>query len=174
MREGNGIRNLTSVSMRFRRLLSLLIVFGLSGIFLCAVRTTMFSLLLKAVLYLVGIEGSIVSAAFAERHLLRYVLRPSRAPEMSIRDFHVGLSPREDSIRYIDARGIYRFRCRRNGRNWSVSLPPSRGNSPAFDPLSPEEAARILPRIASYLSRCRWFWGFPVKSVVTFTGDSIE
>ena len=83
-------------------------------------------------------------------------------------DYRIRLAPRNEGVEYTDSQGAYRFAVTHTAKEWAILLPATRGDN--FEPheLSPDEEARILPRVSRYLSRVKWFGVFPRSYSVRF------
>jgi len=95
---------------------------------------------------------------------------------MTTADFEIRLVDRAEVLKYVDAGGTYGFNVFLHDGAWDVILPGSHGESrPNFEPMyytTPEERARILPRISAFLSRFRFLGDFFTKSYkVRFVDD---
>jgi len=82
--------------------------------------------------------------------------------------YHIGFTRAKDGVDYRDDYNSYRFALQREGRVWTVRLPPLRGHPLTESQLSDEERQRILPRIREYLRRGRSFGVFPKSYEVNF------
>lgn len=89
---------------------------------------------------------------------------------MKINNYKISLQARNEGLLYEDASVVYHFDLSREGKAWTVHLPPTKGE--AFTPhsLSPKEQELIYPRIRQYLSRIWWFGIWPVNYEVKFDG----
>src|SRR5262245_37315926 len=85
--------------------------------------------------------------------------------------YRIRLVAKNEGLEYQDGFGEYRFNVSLDQKEWTVKLPPSKGESLAPHELSAEEQSRILPRITAYLSRIRWFGLFPVSYIVRFAQE---
>jgi hypothetical protein len=76
-------------------------------------------------------------------------------------DYRVVLAAKNEGVDYMDDSGVYHFDVSQTRNEWTLIVPPSKGQK--FEPheLTPDEEARILPRVTKYLSRIRWFGVFP-------------
>ena len=76
-------------------------------------------------------------------------------------DYRVVLAAKNEGVDYVDSTGVYHFGVSRNRNEWTLEVPPSKGEW--FEPheLTSEEEALILPRVTKYLSRIWWFWVWP-------------
>lgn len=82
-------------------------------------------------------------------------------------DYQVRLAARNEGIEYRDAQGVYRFNVILKGKEWTIFLPGSRGETYELYELSDEEEKRILPRIIHYLQSIKWFGLFRRSYSVT-------
>jgi len=71
-------------------------------------------------------------------------------------DYRIILTARNEGVEYRDPGGVFRFNVLRNGDTWSLYLPGSKGDNYQRRTLSPEEQARILPRVTEFLEKTKW------------------
>ena len=70
---------------------------------------------------------------------------------MGTGDYTLMLGARGAELEYRDAGGIYRFSVAARHGGWVVYLPCSKGEHHAIHELTPDEHARVVPRITAYL-----------------------
>ncbi len=75
-------------------------------------------------------------------------------------DYRIRLTARNEGVEYRDAQGVYRFNVVLKGKEWTLFLPGSRGESYEPHQLSEEEESRILPRVIHYLQSIKWLGFF--------------
>jgi hypothetical protein len=89
--------------------------------------------------------------------------------------FRIRLTDRTEGLEYWDEGERFYFYVYLKGGVWDVILPPlheesGRGRQRGHE-LTPEERARILPRVTAHLSRIKWFGLFPRSYSVRFIPD---
>jgi hypothetical protein len=67
-------------------------------------------------------------------------------------DYTLMLGARRAELEYRDAGGVYRFRVDAGGGRWVVYLPCSKGDCRRLHEMTPDEQARVVPRITRYLA----------------------
>ena len=85
--------------------------------------------------------------------------------------FRVRLTAKNEGVKYTDDTGVYRFNVCLQGKEWTIFVPPSKGDEYKTHELTDEEQARILPRIIDYLKEIRWFLVFRRSYSVTVKHD---
>lgn len=89
-----------------------------------------------------------------------------------MRTYRILLEGRNQGLIYSDASGVYRFNISREGKVWRVHLPPTKGESFAAYPITPQEQELLFPRIRTFLSRIWWLGIWPINYEVQF--DSLQ
>ena len=92
---------------------------------------------------------------------------------MLMSEYTVQFAARNEVVSYRGSEGLFHFNVGLVGKEWLVTLPPLVGprGEPRF--LTASEAAAVLPRVKTFLSRIWWLGVWPASYQVSFVGEAV-